>query len=133
MTDRDRIERDIDQGPWPALLALADMAEEAGDPALAAGYRWLASLKKFPAGDRGLWFWMPRRASGFRGTYTEFDAGAPGSANARLPDPVYWPVEKGAPLVIGRRPGEFDTISGAFRAAARAAGAWLAAGEGGAP
>jgi hypothetical protein len=127
-SERDRVamEAALDAGPWDTLRALADWEEEHGGPATAAGYRWLAGLKKFPAGDRGLWFWMGPRIHWSDGLPAALVPASPGSANARLPMPVI----SGFREVIGRQKGEFDTISQSYRAAAVAIGRWLKEGGG---
>jgi hypothetical protein len=111
--------------PWASLRIVADACEEAGDPARAAGYRWLAGLRKFPAGDRGLWWWMPPRVPG-SGPGEPIDPELPGSASARLPYMMGLKVRDRCRPVIGRHAGEFDSIADAWDAAAAAAGEWLA-------
>lgn len=59
MTDRERLNAEIDAGPYQTLLILADLCEEEGDPWTAQGYRWLGEERKWPKRDLGgEWLWQ---------------------------------------------------------------------------
>ena len=66
MTDEDRLNALVDEGPWHMLLGLADEAESQGLQERANGYRWLAREEKWPERTRpGCWRWwaMGNRSS----------------------------------------------------------------------
>lgn len=111
---------------WVGMRVLADAHEERGghdDMLMAAGYRWMARLRKFPAGDRDRWFWMPPRTVGWA-----VDQSLPpdmeGSASARVPDFVRNETAKMA-NEIGCNFAEFRSLSKCLAAGALAVGRWL--------
>jgi hypothetical protein len=55
-TDYERLLAGLGTFRWDYLRVLADAAEEAGEPKLAAGWRWLADNRKWPneMGEVGL-------------------------------------------------------------------------------
>lgn len=67
VTIREQLLTSLDDGPWLTYLALADEAEEAGDPHLAAGWRWLKREMRHPDyhphSDR--WGWLYHATSDF--------------------------------------------------------------------
>ena len=59
MTADKRLDYELDRGPWTTMLLKADLAEERGETALAAGWRWLAAHERWPARHgMGGWFWL---------------------------------------------------------------------------
>jgi hypothetical protein len=61
MTNKERINMEIDNGLRHSLLELAELADEDGDTAMGAGYRWLAWNKSYPSWrpvyEGNAWYW----------------------------------------------------------------------------
>lgn len=109
--NRDRINRELDQGFSPHLLALADLHEEQGDLWKAKAYRWLAERNKTPAlGDDGRWGWYFARSE------MNYGSKLPSQCRQYL---------LGYPGEIGCVEGESRTISGAYLLAATVVAQWL--------
>lgn len=124
--DSKRLLAALDTDWWLYLRVVADALDEEGRGVEARGFRWLAELKKFPAGDRHRWFWMfPRTTPGYPSRYEAANPpDMPGSASARLPELAVRSV-RGMFPEIGCQPGEFRSLELAYLAAACAAGRWL--------
>ncbi len=119
----ERLTAALDTDLWLHLSALADAHADAGDAVMEAGYRWLARLRKFPAGDRCRWFWMyPRDPGGFFGAGIEPDK--EGGGSSRMPREVRMRTHGMFPE-IGCNPGEFRTLARCYEAGARAVGEWI--------
>lgn len=102
-TDETALLRDLDEGRWLTLRAMADLAESEGRDAEAAGWRWLAERKKMPqcAGwSSPSYAWMPLQSL----------------------DSSY---RCGLPCGLAVR--EYASEAAAYVAAAKAVGEWLAA------
>ena len=108
--NRDRINRELDQGFSPHLLALADLHEEQGDLWKAKAYRWLAERRKTPslAAD-ARWGWHVTDMN-------NYGAKLPSQCRQYL---LAYPGE------IGCDKGESRTISGAYLLAATVVAQWL--------
>lgn len=124
MTDLDRLNAEADGCHEWVLTRLADAAEEAGQETLAAGYRWLARMQRWPARKGDRWFWRAPERQGDEPDGPEVDSRTYGHG---LPLPVLGRIKRRKlGLVVGRKPDEFASASEALRVAARHVGEWLA-------
>lgn len=60
MTTHEQLRQDLDEGVFVTLRAMADDAEERGDPFMASGYRWLAETRREPWWDhkQDCYYWQ---------------------------------------------------------------------------
>lgn len=127
MTETQRLVKCLDSDHWCLLNAIADSYEESGDTVMASGYRWFAALRKFPAGDRGRWFWMSPRMPRRSGEVV-IKPEKEGGANSRMPWAIFEATKKD--MDIGCNPGEFRTLAKCYEVGARAVGEYLLTEEG---
>jgi hypothetical protein len=106
--------RELENCRWATLGALADAAEKAGNTFLAAGFRWLAEHRKWPAHRHVRWD-SARQSEGWA---YQFERGE---------QPGYTGGEYQLPG-IGETISE-DTAGGALESAVHAVSEWLG-GEG---
>jgi hypothetical protein len=57
MRNKDALEKDLEDGRWITMKALADLALEEGDLVMAAGWRWLAEHHKWPHANGNNYIW----------------------------------------------------------------------------
>jgi hypothetical protein len=134
MVTADRLLEELEGCRWFVMRQLADEAEERGDAELAAGWRWLAQRRKWPAAnalnspDPYLWRFKHGSAAGQPSSLPEsvfpFLAGEDAPARERAMNESGYILDRRQSWQV-RSASEGELLTDT----ARAVGRWLAAGH----